>query len=122
MRRLAHIAGVTEGVPSRLRPYRQPVRFVSHRQRPHLSSLGADTVHDIIKSARDPENASIGADVAHIGAAAARNGPGRLDGARSKIDHAYAARTAGMAMHSVRAAVGDIELAAIAGDGQAMSA
>lgn len=122
MRRLAHVAGVTEGVPSRLRPYRQPVRFVSHRQRPDLSSVRADPINDIIKSAGHPENAPIGADVAHIGAAAARNGPFRLNGARSEIDHAYAARSVRMPMHSVCATVGDIELQPIAGDRQTMSA
>src|SRR5262245_59616389 len=119
---LAHIARVAEGVPSRLRPHCQPVRFVSHRECAHLSSVRVDTVDDIVKATRHPEDAPNGADVAHIGAPAAGNGPRSLDGAGREIDHGYAAWSAGMAMHSERATVGDIELAPIAGNGETMRA
>src|SRR4030081_928753 len=73
---LSHVAGVTEGIASRLRPHTEAVRLVANRNPvSELARRSVEDVHLVIIPARYPQLLSVGAHVAHVGAPAAGNGP-----------------------------------------------
>src|SRR5438093_574011 len=73
-----------------------------------------DRIDDIVVAPGQPEQLSVGADIAHVGAAAARYRPIGDDRSGLEIEHRDAAGSTAPAAHAMRAAVGDVELGAVA--------
>ena len=82
---------MAERVTSRLRPDREAVRFLAHRDALHLARRRVDCVGDIVEAPGEPEIFPVRAHIAHVGAAAARDGPGRHDLARGEVNDRDAA-------------------------------
>src|ERR1700730_9174398 len=110
----SHVSGVAERVAARLRPYRQPVRLLAHWNALYRAVRRIDVVDDVVEPAGQPELFSVHADIAHIGATAARDRPGVLDLAGREVENHDAALAVRLAARRVRAAVGDVQLLAVA--------
>src|SRR5215469_6149841 len=111
---LTYVAGVAERVATGLRPDGQPMRLFADRDRFNRPGRRIDVVNDIVKSPRQPELLAVGADIAHVGAATSRDRPGVFDFAGGEADHRDAPLAVRRPARRVRAAIGDIELLAIA--------
>src|SRR6185437_10857257 len=115
-----HDAGMPQRVAARLRPYRQAVRLHAHLDLAHLAGDGVDGVDHVVEAAGQPQRLAVGADVAHVRAAAAGDRPVGDDLAGGEVDHRHAALAVARPVDLVRAAVGDVELAAVAARVQAV--
>lgn len=111
---LAHVASVAERVAAGLGPNRQTVRLSADRDGRHVPIDKIDGVNDIVVTSRHPEEFSVGADITHVGTAATGDGNVPFDLASSKVDNRYAAFAMPHAIVHVSAAIGHIELGAVA--------
>src|SRR3984893_17146475 len=118
----SHVSGVAERVAARLRPYRQPVRLLAYRNALYRAVRRIDVVDDVVEPAGQPELFSVHADIAHVGAAAAGDRPSVLDLASREIENHDAALAVRLAACRVRAAVGDVQLLAVAARVQSVRA
>jgi hypothetical protein len=83
---------------------------------------GVENVDDVVITGGEPELLAVRADIAHVRAAAAGDGPGDIDLLGGEVQHGDAAGPALLAMDHVRAAVGDVELPAVAAGVEAVGA
>src|SRR6201996_4373211 len=67
----AEVAGMPQGVSTRLRPHGQAVRLLADRDFAHRAAGGVEAVDDVVVAAREPEVLAVGGDVAHVRGAAA---------------------------------------------------
>ena len=111
---LPHVARVAERIAAGLRPDGEAVRLLAHRDLLHGAGRRVEHVDDVVVAARQPELLAVGADVAHVGAAAAGDRPGHVDLARREVDAPTRCPCPSAAVDLVRAAVGDVELLAVA--------
>src|SRR6185312_10224887 len=118
----AHDAGMPQRVAARLRPHRQAVRLGTDLDLADLAGGGVDRINHVVEAAGQPQRLAVGADVAHVRAAAAGDRPVRHHLARGEVDHRYAALALARPVDLVRAADGDVELAAVAARVQAVGA
>src|SRR5512137_165217 len=118
----AHVAGVTQRKAPRLRPDREPVRLGPHLDLRDAAVCGVEAINDVVVTCRQPQPLAVGADVAHVRAAAAGHGPARYHLLGGEVDHSDTAVAQARAVDLVRAAVGHVELAAVAAGVQAMRA
>src|SRR6266702_8944971 len=118
-----HVAGMTQRVPSRLRPHAQPVRLPPDldavREPPRL---GIEHIHLVVVAAREPQLRTVGADVPHVGAATPGDRPGRHDTPVRGIEYGHGARPAPPACRRVPPAVRDVQPAPVAAGIDAMRA
>ena len=111
---LAHVPRVAEGIPSRLRPHGEPMGLLARRDLAYLARGGVDRVDDVVVAAGEPERPAVRTHVAHVRAASARDGPVGHDATSGEVHHGHAPLPVGLAVDVVRAAVGDVELGAVA--------
>ena len=84
---LTHVAGMSQRIPSGLRPNGQAMGFLPDRHFNGLAIRGVDGIDDVVVAAGKPQRLPIGADIPHIGASASWNHPRRFDGALGEIEH-----------------------------------
>src|SRR5215472_13123139 len=105
---------MAERVAAGLRPHRQSMRLQADCDGFHQTARRIDIVDDIVPPSRQPELLSVDADIAHVGAAAAGNRPDVLDLAGCKVDDSNAPPAVRHTPGRMRAAIGDVELLAVA--------
>src|SRR5262249_49162454 len=120
--RSAHHSGVPKRIASGLGPDCKAVRLDPNRNGFHAPAGCIDGVDNSVEPAGNPKELPVSADVPHVGAAAAGNGPVCFDSTLGEIDHGHAARSMTSRFSHMTAAVGDVELLAIATRIEAMSA
>src|SRR5260370_15724481 len=111
---LAHVSGVAERIAAGLRPHREPVRFLAHRDGLYRAARRVDVVNDIVEPPGQPELLSVDADIAHVGTATAGDRPDVLDLAGREVENRDATLAVRRPARRVRAAVGDIKFLAVA--------
>src|SRR5205823_2336566 len=114
---------VAERVAAGLRPDGEAVRLAADLDLVDLAGGRLDAIDHVVEAAREPEIFAVGAGIAHVGAAAARDRPGLHHLGGGEVDHRHAAaRDTTADHHLVGAAVGDVELLAVAAGIEAVRA
>src|SRR5215475_12590453 len=105
---------MSEGISSRLRPDSEAMGLGLNWNAFHISARRVDDVDRIVVATGEPELFAVDADVAHVRTATARDGPSGLDFTRGKVNDADTAFAFRRAVDSGDAAVGNIQLGAVA--------